>query len=66
MKSVFHHLQNDGKKLETNTCNFFILSCSLFNSVFVANVAIFLSESELSINLEISDLSTNPFSFIFA
>ena len=39
-----------------------ILSCSAFNSVFVANIAIFLSKSELFITPEMSDLLTKSFS----
>ena len=35
------------------------LSCSIFNSTFIINVAIFLSKPELSKKSEISDLSTN-------
>ena len=41
---------------------FVILSCSAFNSTFVTTAAIFLSKSELCINPEKSDLSTNTFS----
>ena len=39
---------------------------STFTSAFVAIVAIFLSESELSINPETSFFKTNSFAFIFA
>ena len=48
------------------TRSFTILSSSVFNSAFVTSVGIFLSTSELSINPEIPDLSTNPFPFTFA
>ena len=54
------------KELESNDWRFTNSSCLLFNSASVASVAIFESKSELSINPEISDLSTNPFSFILA
>ena len=40
------------------------ISYSAFNSVFITSIAIFLSESELSVNPEIFDLSTNPFLYI--
>ena len=35
-----------------------MLSCSTFNSAFVANVAIFLFKSALCMNLAVADLST--------
>ena len=47
--------------MESNAWNFTILSCSAFNSAFVASVAIFLSKVELSINWEVSDLSADSF-----
>ena len=43
-----------------------MLSCSAFNSAFVANVARFLLKPEFFTRLGISDLSTNSFSVIFA
>ena len=63
----FHRLQTEflpRKYLKSNNSSFTILSWSAFNSAFVANVAVFLSKSGLSINVEILDLSTNPF-FIY-
>ena len=41
-----------------------MLSCSTFNSAFVANVAIFLFKSALCMNLAVADLSTNSL-FLF-
>ena len=51
-------------KPKSSVFNFFILSCSAFNSAFVANFANFLSKSELFINPAISDLSTKFLLFI--
>ena len=39
-----------------------ILSCSAFNSAFVANITIFLFKSELFITPEMSDVLTKSFS----
>ena len=45
---------------------FYDFTCSVFNSAFVANVVSFVFKSELCTRWEISDLLTDPFSFIFA
>ena len=42
-----------------------ILFCSAFNSTFVANVKSFVFKSEFFVRLEILDLLTNSFCFIF-
>ena len=52
------------KKLESNAFNFVILSCSVFNSAFVATVAILLSKSALSMDPALADLLTDPLLFI--
>ena len=65
---MYPHLQNEfyhQKLFELNVRSFTILSCSSFNSDFVANVASFVFQSEFSTRLEILDLPTNLFSYIF-
>ena len=58
----FHNLQNDFYQERSFTISF----CSTFDSAFVASATILLPKSELLINLETSDLTTNLFSFIFS
>ena len=57
-------LQNDFY-LEIAWTVFFILSCSAFNSTFLANVANFLSNLALFMNPEIAALSTKFLLFIW-
>ena len=54
------------EKLKSCVCSLTILSYPAFNSVFVATVASFVFKSEFFTRLDIFDLLTNYFSFIFA
>ena len=54
------------KWFKSNVWSFKVLSCSAFNAAFVANVANFEFKSEFFTRLEISDMLTNAFYFIFA
>ena len=54
------------KWIESNVSSFTIFSCSVFSSAFAAHVASFVLKSKNFIRLEIWDLLTNFFCFIFA
>ena len=64
-----HNNQNNfllRKLLKADVFSLIILSCSIFNSDFVAKVCIFSFKSVLLINPETSDLLINYLFFIFA
>ena len=61
LQNDFYHRNNLNQMLEVSLFHFVLF----FISVFDAIIAIFLSKSVLSINSKISNISTNPFSFIF-
>ena len=54
------------KQFKSNIWSCAIPSCSAFNFAFVANRASFMFKPELFTRLEISDLLTNSFCYIFA
>ena len=62
-----HHNQTflPRKQFKSYVCSFTVLSCSTFNMAFVANIASYMFNSEFFTRLEISDLLTNSFCFIF-